>query len=481
VALLTADETKLPSPAALRKGGLWVSLTGLVFLACAVLITLLAEQTEERFGLNWDLTQNRVYSISEATRSVLAALDRDVVIYTLYRTGEENITIGELLRRYEMASPRVEVRNIDPVRSPLFTQQFEEDGQRIENNSIIVSATGGEGDFRVIRAQNLYEWQLEGDRLYATGLVAEQRITSAIAALTGGPRQTAYFVEGHGEKQMSDIYYLGGLLENEDYLVRSYSLIYNDARLTENDTLFFVAPRRDLSDEETGVLEGFFGRGGKAVFYIDLFAPYMPNFAKVLDSFGLKLNSELVVEADSERFLNDAVILNPLIENHPATRMLRESGAPAVMPRCLGITITKRQGVESAALYTTSAKSFGKTDPLSTSLDREKTDSDGPFVLAAAAENLENKSRVALFGNTDFITRLEAVRFAGNLAAFMGGVIWLTGRETSVAIHPKSLVNPPLNVSSSSQSYLLMCLVVALFPCLVLAFGFAIWRRRMAN
>jgi hypothetical protein len=464
----------------LRKGGAWAVIMAAVVLACAILTTLLAEEAEERFELHWDLTQNRVYSISEATRNALSLLDREIVIYTVYPAGEEDMTISELLRRYEMGSGYVEVRNIDPARSPLFTRQFEGDGGRIENNSIIVTQTGGD-DYRVIRAQNLYEWQLDDNRLYAIGLVAEQRVTSAILSLMGGPQPRACFAEGHGEKQMADLYYLSGLLENESYIVQSYNLVYNDIRLTENDLLLFVAPSRDLSDEETGLLMDFFNNGGKAAFYIDIFAQEMPNFERVLGLFGLGLKPELIVEADAGRFLNDAVILSPLIEDHPATRMLRESGLASVMPRCRGVSVTGRDGVDNAALYVSSGLSFGKTNPLSSTLEREEHDNDGPFVLAAAAENLENRSRILLFGNTDFITSLGAVRFAGNLAAFMGGVIWLVGQGMSVAIQPKSLVNPPLQLSSSNDAFLLMALVVCVVPLAVLAFGYMVWRRRLAN
>ncbi|MDR1481007.1 MAG: GldG family protein, partial [Synergistaceae bacterium] len=171
-----------------RKGGLWTVVMAAIVLACAILITLLAEESEERFGLHWDLTRNRVYSISEATRRALAILDREIVIYTVYQTGEEDMTISELLRRYEMSSRYVTVKNIDPLQSPLFTRQFEQDGGRIENNSIIVTKTGEEDAYRVVRAQNLYEWQLDDNRLYAIGLVAEQRVTSAILSLMGGSR-----------------------------------------------------------------------------------------------------------------------------------------------------------------------------------------------------------------------------------------------------------------------------------------------------
>ena len=455
-------------------------LTAAVLAAFAVLITLISERLESGFGLHWDLTQNRVYSISEATKNVLALLDEDLTIYTVYPAGNEDVTIGELLRRYEMESRRVKVKNVDPIRNPLFTRQFE-DGGAVENNSIVVAYDGEAGDYRVIKPQNLYEWNLKGDRLYATGLAAEQRVTSAILSLAGGVRRRVFFVEGHGEKTTRELYYLNGLLENDDYLVSDYHLVYNDTALKEDDLLLFAAPMRDLTDEETGILDNFLKNGGRAIFYIDIFAPELPNFSRVLDAFGLGLRPELVVEADADFFINDSVILAPAIDDHPATQMLREAGTVPVMPRCRSVSITPTKDISNAPLFGTSPKSYGKTNPLSMSLEKEAGDSDGPFILAAAAENADTKSRIALFGSTDFISSLEAVRFAGNLAVFMGGISWAAGRSLTVAIQPKSLVNPPLDIRSARTTYSLAAALVGFLPSLALLLGFVVWRARLAR
>ncbi|MDR3164362.1 MAG: GldG family protein [Synergistaceae bacterium] len=462
-----------------RAGAPAVSMAA-AFVMTAVLITLISERLERRFGLQWDLTQNRVYSISKATKEALALLDKGLTIYTVYPAGNEDVTIGELLRRYEMASRQVKVKNIDPIRNPLFTQQFEGAGT-IENNSIIVVKDGETSDYRVIKPQNLYEWNLKGDRLYAAGLAAEQRVTSAILSLAGGERRRVFFVEGHGEKTTRDLYYLSGLLENDDYLVCDYHLVYNNTMLEEGDLLLFASPRRDLTEEEAGILDNFLDSGGNAIFYIDIFAPELPNFSRILDEFGLNLKPELVVEADADFFINDSVILAPIINDHQATQMLREAGTVPVMPRCRSVNAASREGISNAPLFSTSPKSYGKTNPLSMSLEKETGDIDGPFILAAAAENISAKSRVVLFGSTDFISSLEAVRFAGNLAVFMGGISWAAGQSLTVAIEPKLMVNPPLDIQDARTIYSLAVALVGGLPALTLLAGFVVWRMRLAR
>lgn len=460
-------------------GTVWIWGIVAILIASAVLISMLTEQLEDRFGWEWDLTRNRVYSISEATKATLALLDKNIDIYTLYTTGDEDVTITELLRRYEIESGHVTVENVDPLSNPLFLQNFE-NGQETEQGSIIVTFEGDRKNYRVISAQNLYEYEMKDDQMYITALVAEQRITSAIESLMGGEQPNAYFIEGHGEKTASALYYLQSLLENDEYNVESYNLIYNEKTLEAGDTLFFFAPQQDLTDEEVQVLEEFFASGGKAVFFCDMYlAKEHPNFTKALGWFGLGLGDELIYETDSSRFLNKEVILTPQIVDHPATEMLRDAGAYAVMPRCRPVTTASGTGIEVSPLYLTSDTSYGKADTSMTTTEKEEGDVDGPFTLAAACENADTGARVCLFGSIDFISTIDIARVSGNLAVYVGAVSWTDDRGEAVLVSAKSLVDPPLQISSTSASNVLTVIVIALIPIIVIFFGVVVWRRRL--
>jgi len=461
-------------------GNFWIWGAVVILIAAAVLISILAEQIEDRFGWEWDLTRNRVYSISEASKATLALLDKDVNIYTLYPAGSEDVTINELLRRYEISSRHIHVENVDPISNPLFIQQFEEEGEQIEDSSLIVTFAGDTENARVISPQNLYEYEMKDDQMYITALVAEQRITSSIESLMGGEQPTAYFIEGHGEKTMSNLYYLQRLLENDEYKVESYNLIYNDTSLEPENLLFFFAPQQDITAEEAEVLTKFFRSGGKAIFLFDIFlAKEHPNFSKVIQGFGLGIGDGLIVEGDTSRYLNNPVILTPLTVENPATEMLQESNAYAVMPRSRPITVTTAAGVESAPLYFTSDSSYAKLNASTTSTEKETGDIDGPFTLAAAAEDTASGARVTVFGSSDFIATIDVARVSGNLATLMGDVSWTNDRQSAVMVSSKSMVDPPLQISNTSASILLTILVIALIPGLVIGFGVLIWRRRV--
>lgn len=461
-----------------KKNSIWILII-LLLVSCGVVVTIISEQLEEALGLHWDLTSYQVYSIGDQTKSALALLDKDINIYTVYPQGQEDRTIGELLKHYGMASDYITVKNIDPVSTPMFLQQFETDDQIIENSDIVLSLAQDESNYRVIKAEDLYEWNLDEENLYATGLVAEQRITASIVSLMGGKQHTAYFMDGHGELGIDDLYYLEGTLANDEFKVDSYHLIYNDTYLNPEDCLLYVEPTRDLSEEELGVLMDFFDNGGRAVFMINPMASELPNFSKALSAFGLSINEDLVVERDSSHYYNNPVILRPEQSDHPAISMVTEAGSNVVMPGCRSINVESKEGIEAEPLLMTTSQSYGKMNPLTETLDREDGDTNGPFVLAAAAENTSTGARVVLFGSADFISSLDNAKFAGNLTAFMGSVSWATSKQDSVAIQPKSLTDPKLDVASKTQSMLLIALVAVIIPAAIIIFGIVVWRRRV--
>lgn len=453
----------------------------ILLIGCAVVVTLVAEKMESRFHLRWDLTDSQIYSIGSTTKGVLKKLDKDITIYTIYGTGSEDRTVSEILKRYEQETSHIQIVNIDPEENPLFTQQFETDDTKIENASLIVQADESE-EYRIIHAQELYEWQLEEDQLYATGMIAEQRITAAVASVQGGKQQTAYFVTGHGEMDVTGQYYLADTLESDGYAVNAYDLIYNDTELTADDCLMFLAPKTDITEEEYEILQKFMDSGGKAVCLMNPLAGTLPNFNKLFGTYGLELEDDLIVESDSNHYLNSQVMIRPgMNQEHPILQSVIEADTGLVLPRCRGIKADENANVELDIILSSSKSSYGKVNPYTETLDKEEGDTDGPFLLGVAASNTQNGSRMVLIGSSDFVSTIDNAKFEGNIALFMDAAAWASEKEDSVVIQPKSLVSAPLKIKSSAAGYRLMLIVIVVIPVLVLISGALVWRRRLGR
>jgi len=186
-----------------------------------------------------------------------------------------------------------------------------------------------------------------------------------------------------------------------------------------------------------------------------------------------------VVETDPGLYYQSEAVLRPKVAEHEATKMLSGAGAFAVMPRCRSVAVESKAGVQNEALLMTSEKSYAKINPLTQTLQKEAGDPDGPFSVAAAAENAASGAKIVVFGSTDFISSFENAKFAGNLTSFMGAAAWASGNRGAIPISPKSMANPALQITSSNQSLMLSVLLIGVFPLLILLCGFVVLQRRI--
>jgi hypothetical protein len=131
-----------------------VSTAGVVLVAVLlVLVNYLGWKYHKRS----DWTSSAIYSLSEKTRNVLEALERDVdVVLFMQPLDELYGPVKELLARYEAATPRLTVREVDPERNLAEAQALVERYQ-IESVNVILFESGE--DRRLVQADDLAEYE----------------------------------------------------------------------------------------------------------------------------------------------------------------------------------------------------------------------------------------------------------------------------------------------------------------------------------
>lgn len=464
-----------------KKIGLKLVLIGVfcIFLVFSIVLTLVAEKIEDDFNLRWDLTVNQTYTIGDTTKTILYELDKKIIIYTLYQTGEEDLTVSELLSRYEAESDFIEIKNIDPVELPLFVDEYEEIvGEEITEGSIIVQEKDSD-NFRVIYPQDLYEWELDEDQLYATGMVAEMRITSAINSIEGGAQTNAYFITGHGEMDETEQYYLASTLESDGYNVETYDLIYNSSDLKEEDCLLFLSPTVDLTEEEYEIVSEFMEQGGCAVFLINPVAGDLENFNKIFAEFGIDLVDDFVIESDESYYFSSQVALSPILnDENTINQSIIEAGVGVILPRCRSITYKESEDIVINPLFWSSDQSYAKVDSQTSTTEKENGDTEGPFVLGVSAEDTSSGAKLVLIGSSDFVATLDNAKYQGNITLFMESVSWASGSGDSIVIASKSLVAAPLLIASNSSAVSLAIGLIVVIPIIIFGVGVIVWFRR---
>ena len=123
------------------KYGGYATLITIAVLVGIVIINLIAGQ----FPMEIDMTEKKLFSLTDQTLKVLENLEEDITVYGLYKVGEEAEDIVAVLRRYENASENIRLEFIDPDKNPTFVQKYDPEGKGVSPSSLIVK---GSQDFR---------------------------------------------------------------------------------------------------------------------------------------------------------------------------------------------------------------------------------------------------------------------------------------------------------------------------------------------
>lgn len=131
-----------------KYGGYATLLTAFV-LAILVVINLVVDQ----ISFKLDLTENRMFSLSDQTEKIVKKLDQEIRIIGLYQTGQENRMFDEILQKYRKINKNISITYIDPVKNPTFSSKYTKDGTNLREGSYIVES---DERFKIIDYYDLF-------------------------------------------------------------------------------------------------------------------------------------------------------------------------------------------------------------------------------------------------------------------------------------------------------------------------------------
>ena len=456
-----------------RYGG-YALLTSLGMVAVLVLVNLLVDQ----FGVEADLTQNRLFTLSDQTIQLLDNLDADVTVYQIGTTGRENPLIDSVLERYARRSSHIKLANLDPERNPGLAAKYEEEGQ-VRPGGLIVD--GGDR-FRMISQFDIFNVNMQTRQ--ATSLSLEQELTAALLYVTTGDLPSVYLLEGHGEQSMFQLGMPGlnvrDLLENDNYEVDTLDLVSRDSIPEDVDVLLVVAPEQDMTTAEADRLDAWMRDGGRVVFVLQgARRTELPNLEELLAGFGVRLVNGIIVEESGRHTPDSQVFLVPEMTSHEIVSPMRSERLFIVMPAAGPIEEleTKRRTLTVEPFLNTSEGSFLRTDFQIQSVEQQEGEPNGPFAVGVAItdNDLDGyvKSRVVVFSSVLFLRQ----PYQANYDMLLNSLSWARSREESISIRAKSLRTFPLRMTRLAQ-LIISGVAVLLVPLGVLGAGLAVWLRR---
>jgi ABC-type uncharacterized transport system involved in gliding motility auxiliary subunit len=495
-----------------------ISLLSVGVLLVAALF-LLVNYFGWKYHQRFDWTESEIYSLSEKSENVLEAIANDVDVVVYMEPGDPLYQpVRELLARYEAASPRVTVREVDPSRN-LAEAQALVDRYAIDSVNVILFESGE--NRRLVDSADLAEYDYSGLQFgqgpRMTGFKGEQSFTSALVELSGGESPKVLFTTGHGELQLSDFSPAGlsgleELLERDSFEVESWASL-GQATVPEDTQLVVIAgPTANLLEPELETLASFMADGGRLLVLID---PTLAAAGGLVDTglgaflsrFGVVLGDDIVVDpANPLPFFGADTIYVNSYGSHVITRSLGQTELPTILSLARSVSVeSDLEGFETAELLMTTAEGWGETDLAN--LERVQLDDEdlaGPVSLGVAvsapapagqatsgsAESVDPGSetggedeapatlgeRLVVIGDATFATNGQ-LQNVGNLTLISNALNWLVERESLVGIAAKTPESVSLSLSAGQMRRIFWLAVLGL-PALVVALGIFVYRRR---
>jgi len=458
---------------ALKYGSNSLILTAIV-LAIAVVINLLVGMGD----FKWDMTSDKIYSLSNESKTILKDIKKEVTIYGLFDDGQipggsQYKEIINLLSGYKSAG--IKVTYIDPDKDPGTVTALDKDKTKGIAKGDFVVKSGNK--IRKLSALELYG---ETDKQYGRLYNAESLITGAIKFVTSDVTPVAYFVEGHDESSItSDLTQIKGALENSNLEVKALSLM-SEAKIPDDcKLLVFASPKKDMSEDEKIKVNAYLKKNGNVVFLFDPIeaGDKLTNFEDVLASYNIGINYDKVKEMDANKHLpNDEYAIISTLESNDINAAYANSNYQLFLPdsRSLSILKNAKDYLTTTSLAKTSEKA------VATSILKQGTTAQGPFDLAIASE-ISGGSKVLVFGNGSFLT--DAALASQNSTSYSANYLlstvvnWMQDKTGQADISPKLITEKSLT-TTAAQTKTISVVLIGVLPILIMGYGLVVWSRR---
>jgi len=432
----------------------------LVLVSSVAAILAILNLLGYRYHKRFDLTTEKLYTLSDQTRQIVSSLQKDVRILEFAK--EANAQLAGLIPEYRSLSRRVAYERIDPEEHPDLAKQH-----AIARLGEVVLTTGN-------RTERLEEF-------------TEQAITNTILKVSRDAVKTVCFVEGHGEKSLNsmegDGYALVARgLRGENYQVKTINLVTEKTVPGDCTVVVVAGPTAGLFPQEVSLLTSFLDAGGKVLFLLDPFTT--PNLDSLLAAWNIQLGNDILIEQNLFSQLTGTGPVVPLIGDYGSHRITERMRAQTLFrqARSVRAASTPKPEVDTVELLKTSEQSWAETElPKGggrVALDPAK-DTKGPVSIGVVASKKvqEKQARLVVIGDSDFATNAD-IRQVANADLFFNTINWLAEDEDLISVRPKSPTNRRVTLTQAQQTLLFWFALVLLPGAVILTGGYIWWKHR---
>ena len=476
----------------LRQTSLTVVLILIIVAAC-IGINILVEEVNIA---DIDFTKDKVFSLSDMSKSMIGGIDKEVEIMLInpdminQMVGTNYNGIEDVAKKYNSVNKKIKITIIDDVNS--VPEIAEEYGLMADSTGVIVKSAEKE---KLLSIYDIYTSD------YTTGQlknVSEEALTNAIIDVTTEEKSVIYYLTGHEKYSVDYVYYFRADLEEEAYEFNELDLLTAGEVPEDCSVLMITSLASDLTEPEKDSILAYINKGGKIILFADpnTTGEDLPNFQKVLDEYGIELDEGIMLEEDSDRMLlgtPNAILVT--VSPYTSVTKAANMNMNACFMNSGRIEIADSEeleelGVQAETLATTGADSYYRTN-YSLAATAGKTDADeeaGNATVGALLKKTiddDTTSEMIVYANNIFVTNMQvqisqiatipALDLYNNEDLAMNSVAYLSGRDNMITIR-KDIEVTTYTVTDEQNTIILS--IRFTIPVVIMLAGIIVWQYR---
>jgi len=480
----------------------------IIILAIVAVVNVLAD----RFFRRLDLTENKIYTISETTRSMLSELD-DVVSIRAYFSKKLPVQLSHLpsevddmLSEYRIyGGGNIKYERLDPAEDeellqalagqgvmPVQMTVIEKDERQQINGYLAMTVSQGEQVEVIPVVQNTNDLEYE--------------LTSRVYRVTHEPKQVGFLTTGSRHDLMGDYSQFAQEVQKL-HAIEPVDLAGGSQVPETIETLLLAGPGDSVSLEVQYALDQFIMRGGRIALLVDnilLDDRGMPSIINhglgpMLEAYGFRLSGNLI--ADKKSHSPRSIRRGFFIQQQPFPLFPKigkqQLGEHPVVERLSGFTLPYVGSVEftsfddSLVAYSTLAFSSDNTESYAPPTYRP-TPNQKPVTLVAlgtgkfrsffsgkprpasaegqeALEQCEIETSILVIPCSQFLQ--NELIYPGNLEFMLNVIDFMTIGDELISIRTRPTTDRPLKEISGEMKNFLRILNIIGVPILVILVG----------
>ena len=453
----------------------------------------------------FDLTEDRLFTISPATEDIVNQLD-DILTLEFYESSEPPVQVaitardvGDFLEDFASGSDG----KVKLIRR--FPEDDEDELRKAQIAGVpaVQFNVRSQGELQIksgyLGLSMTYVDQRETIPFINSFDGFEYRMASLINRMVEDEKKSVAFLTGHGQTGPSDGYQTFASLLSDAYEVREIDASADPAiDLSGVDVLVIGGPTQAIPDETELAIEEYLTNGGKAMIMIDAISVDQSqliagenrySFRDLPEKFGVIVEQDLVFDLQANETLSFGTQVGSVFLPYPywvrapvIDKKVAGNVESAVLPwaSSLGIAESQRDNVEVIPILETSefaAIDFTYRDlrPNSSLFD-EITPANlvQSLVAVAVAENVSGDAdayRIVVVGDSDWLTNALVSRSQENVALALNLVDWLAQEDRLASVRSKVVSSRDLLYSSETHENAARWINIAGVPLFFIIFG----------